>query len=351
MEFFNYLNSCHEHLKFTICHDQQEINFLDILIKRDGHGFATDLYRKKTDTCSYLQADSFHPTHLKKSLPVSQYSRIRRICSNTTDFNKQADELDLRFRQKKYPEQWIKSARDKYKEMTQDECLTKRQAKPTDTRSCCFLQYSPMGKEFENIIKKHWHIVNTDPQLENVFKDPPKVVYKRPPNLRNMLVKSDLPPVRKGTFLDVTDGNYKCGACTQCTFTTKCTTYNHPHTGKSIKIKGFITCNQKNVVYLILCPCGLAYVGKTTRALKTRIAEHRSNIRTKDQHSPVALHFAEAQHSVSSLRYIGIEHVKTPRRGGNIDNLLLRRESYYIHMLQTMTPRGLNQEDEIRHFL
>ena len=120
---------------------------------------------------------------------------------------------------------------------------------------------------------------------------------------------------------------------------------------KKIKMRGFITCNQNNVVYLISCPCGLAYVGKTTRALKTRIAEHRSNIRTRDQRSPVALHFAEAQHSVASLRYIGIEHVTTPRRGGNINNLLLRRESYYIHTLQTMSPKGLNQEDEIRHFL
>lgn len=176
--------------------------------------------------------------------------------------------------------------------------------------------------------------------------------YKRPPNIRQMLVKSDLPPIRK-PFLDrLPEGNFKCGSCMQCNYTTKCTSYKHPHTGKLTKIKGTITCNQTNIIYLITCPCpNLAYVGKTTRPLKTRIAEHRSKIRTQDKTSPVSVHFAEAHHSVAAMRYTGIEHVKAHRRGGDIDKLLLRRESYYIHTLQTLHPLGLDQENEIKHFL
>ncbi len=38
---------------------------------------------------------------------------------------------------------------------------------------------------------------------------------------------------------------------------------------------------HKIVIYFMKCPCGLAYVGKTQRALKSRIAEHRSDIRTQ----------------------------------------------------------------------
>ncbi len=133
-------------------------------------------------------------------------------------------------------------------------------------------------------------------------------------------------------------------------FTTKCTTSNHPHSGKKMKIRGTVTCNQKNVIYQTQCLCGFAYVRKTSRPLKTRIAEHRRKIQTKDQRSAVALHFAEAQHSVSCLRYVGTEHVKDPRGGGDFDNLLLRRESYYIHKLHTVSPKGLNQENEMRHF-
>ena len=40
-----------------------------------------------------------------------------------------------------------------------------------------------------------------------------------------------------------------------------------------------------------------------------------SNIRTLDQRNPVAAHIMEARQNISSLRHIGIEHGKTPRRG------------------------------------
>ncbi len=118
-----------------------------------------------------------------------------------------------------------------------------------------------LGKDFEKIINKHWYILSSDPSLKNVFNNPPSVVYKRPPNLRQMLVKSDLIPAKKQTFLDLPFGNYRCGSCTQCNFTYKCTTYNHPITGKTMKIKGTISCSTKNVIYLIKCPCGLASDG------------------------------------------------------------------------------------------
>ncbi len=85
LQFYEYLNCCQDHLKFTIEHDTQQISFLDILVKPDGTVLVTDLYRKETDKCSFLHGQSFHPTHLKKSLPISQFSRIRRICTKQTE--------------------------------------------------------------------------------------------------------------------------------------------------------------------------------------------------------------------------------------------------------------------------
>lgn len=43
-------------------------------------------------------------------------------------------------------------------------------------------------------------------------------------------------------------------------------------------------------------------------------------------------------------RFQGIEYVKFPRRGGNRDQLLLQREAFWIHTLQTEFPKGLNEE-------
>lgn len=95
----------------------------------------------------------------------------------------------------------------------------------------------------------------------------------------------------------------------------------------------------------------MGYVGKTTRALKTRIAEHRSNIRNHDTKSPVAVHFTMKKHNVSSLKYVGIEQVKLPPRGGDINSLLLKREAFWIYTLGTLAPKGLNEDFDLRPFL
>ncbi|XP_035254901.1 uncharacterized protein LOC118217183, partial [Anguilla anguilla] len=222
----------------------------------------------------------------------------------------------------------------------------------TTTSVQCFTQYTPLGVEFQNILKKHWHIINSDPLLLNIFNNPPRIVFKRAPNLRDMLVKSDLPPPKQKTFLsDVKGGHYKCGKCAQCNFTYKCNSFNHPHSGTMIKIQSIISCSTADVIYLLRCPCGLAYIGKTIRSLKTSISEHRSNIRTRDVRSPVAAHFMQVNHNVSSLQYIGMEKVRVPRRGGNINRLLLQTECYWIYRLNTLSPKGLNEEFDIRPFL
>ncbi len=102
---------------------------------------------------------------------------------------------------------------------------------------------------------------------------------------------------------------------------------------------------------MLHCPCGLGYVGKTSRQLKTRFAEHRSAIRHHEPKSPVAQHFFKLRHSISTLQYIGIEAVKLPRRRGDINHLLLKREAYWIYTWNTLSPNGLNEEFDICPFL
>ncbi|CAB1320281.1 unnamed protein product, partial [Coregonus sp. 'balchen'] len=68
------------------------------------------------------------------------------------------------------------------------------------------------------------------------------------------------------------------------------------------------------------------------------ILKKRWHILCKSTDYPVAAHFVEANHPISSLKYTGIEHVALPKRGGNIDILLLQREAYWISYLKTLTP-------------
>lgn len=65
----------------------------------------------------------------------------------------------------------------------------------------------------------------------------------------------------------------------------------------------------------------------------------------------MAVHFNDAHHDISSLRFCGIEQVNLPPRGGDHDKLLKQREAYWIHTLQILAPKGLNDELLLNMFL
>lgn len=53
----------------------------------------TSLYRKPTDRSTLIHGSSYRTVPLKRSLPISQFSRIRRICSGDEDYQRQAEIL------------------------------------------------------------------------------------------------------------------------------------------------------------------------------------------------------------------------------------------------------------------
>ncbi|OCT95215.1 hypothetical protein XELAEV_18012901mg, partial [Xenopus laevis] len=99
--------------------------------------------------------------------------------------------------------------------------------------------------------------------------------------------------------------------------------------------------------YALKCPCGLMYVGQTTRPLKDRVGEHKSDIMRKVKQSPVAQHFIEVGHSVSQLRFQVLQQVLKPRRGGDRIKLLLKCESSWICRLETLSPKSMNKEYDL----
>lgn len=157
---------------------------------------------------------------------------------------------------------------------------------------------------FSNTIMKHWHLLTSDPALNQQFMHPPLFVYKRAPYLCNKLVRAYLRTGPSQSLLaPLRDGNYPCGNCAQCHHTFKTFDFCHPRSGKRIPIKGVITCHTKNIIYAIRCPCDLYYVNKSTRCLKQQISEHKSSIRRNDPNYPVAVHLNKFSHNAASLRF------------------------------------------------
>ncbi|CAJ0967907.1 unnamed protein product [Ranitomeya imitator] len=103
LRFFDQINSVWPELSFTLKYDCTEINFLDtkVIQKSDGT-LMVDLYMKDTDRNNLLLYQSCHPNAVKRSIPRSQFERVRRIVSDSTLCSQRLDEMEKKFLQRGY---------------------------------------------------------------------------------------------------------------------------------------------------------------------------------------------------------------------------------------------------------
>ena len=66
-----------------------------------------------TDSHSYLLHSSSYPYHVKNSIPYSQFLRIRRLCSDDSDFSNKSKEMCQFFEKRGYPASVIQAALNK----------------------------------------------------------------------------------------------------------------------------------------------------------------------------------------------------------------------------------------------
>ena len=176
--------------------------------------------------------------------------------------------------------------------------------------------------------------------------------YRQPPNLRRILCKSKLYPARRANRLNRTThkdapGWKKCGKpCKICPYTLDNTSAiigtasNFKHV-----IKEAVSCDSSNCIYYWKCvkpncqdfpKC--EYVGKTTRAFKDRLAEHRDYPKRDVTSEPSGKHFTLPGHNVSQLKGLVLEKVRSK------DPYVLKaREHFFIQKFDTFR-HGLNQE-------
>ena len=69
----------------------------------EGAGLCTSVHYKPTDSHSYLLYSSSHPSHVKNSIPYSQFLRLRSLCSDDSDFSLKSEEMCNFFNKRGYP--------------------------------------------------------------------------------------------------------------------------------------------------------------------------------------------------------------------------------------------------------
>lgn len=82
---------------------------MDLTIIRQGNGFITKKYLKKTDRNGYIPLSSCHHPNCLSGILNSQYLRIRWNCTDTSNFLRQSEVIRKRFVEKGYPKDTLDS--------------------------------------------------------------------------------------------------------------------------------------------------------------------------------------------------------------------------------------------------
>ena len=162
-------------------------------------------------------------------------------------------------------------------------------------------------------------MVDSDIRLRKAFPKPPMVCYKRPRNIKEIICRSRLPPMREVTRKKQ-PGFRRCNkqGCRLCPFTgigptEVVTSITINHSGEQFNIKVPIDCKTDNVLYMLECRRDREqYVGETGRTIEKRFVGHLDSVRNNTESTTsVGEHFREQQHSVQDMRGVGFERIRS----------------------------------------
>ena len=353
---FEDMNKIHPTLKFTMTHTTPEkespedncgceknnsVPFLDTELSIENGKIEIDLHRKKTHSNQYLLPSSCHPKATSKAIPYSLALRIIRICTKKDLRDLRLKELKELLLAREYPENLIDRAITKAAKIPRKVALLKVRRKAEDQKRPVFvIKYDPRMPPIQNIQAKHWRAMAAqDQHLAEVFKQPPLIAYRRQRNLKDILIKSKVPPPIPRYPQREVRGMAKCGkACPSCPFISTGSEIKM-NQGNTWKITKKFTCETFNCVYLISCnKCGKRYIGETGRLMKHRLAEHIGYINNQVSSVSTGEHFNLPGHSLANIKITILEQVKK-------NDILYRkeREKYLINKFNTYY-QGLNRE-------
>ena len=174
-----------------------------------------------------------------------------------------------------------------------------------------------------------------DQYLKEVFPLPPLVAYKRPPNIKDKLIRSKVPPQTSLRPQRVIPGMTKCNNCPIQTGKTVKSTANNFKT----EINRPVNCQTRNILYCITCDrCSQQYIGESERTLQDRFSEHKGYVNNSNQSKATGEHFSKNGHKILDMQVTIIEKIFS-----SVEAVRIEREKHFIEQMNTKH-KGLNRK-------
>ena len=132
---------------------------------------------------------SSHPRHCKDGLPRSQLLRLRRLCSDDSDFLEKGKEMISFFVQRGYCASSLQRDLDAIQRVNRNNVIKQQDSESRDrSRIPLVLTFHPLSERIKRILVSNFNILSGDPQTKEIFPQPPLVAYRRDCNVRDTLV-------------------------------------------------------------------------------------------------------------------------------------------------------------------
>ena len=344
IDWVNYLNNTHASIKFTLEYSEKSINFLDTkVIKDEKNKLYTDLYCKQTDTNSYLDHKSAHPPHCKRALPYSQFLRIKRICTKKEDYEKHAKRKIGEFQQKGYPHKLLRESKSKVDEINREELFKKKEKSEKELGTFLTTTFRPGNHTVTKTVKGNWDTLARSTTTRKMHENGLKIGYKRPKNLRDILMKAKVNYNPDGNKEESRRKKCKRKNCKYCKMLNK--SLNLQHKKRDYQCKTNISCESSNLIYCLECTrCNKKYIGETKRELRTRIREHLNKIDNKDD-ATVYHHYHSGECCKEDIEVRVLDFIFDHPESKRSNSLRKIIENNWIQRLETYAPNGLNIMD------
>ena len=275
------------------------MDFLDVTTYRKGDKIFSRLFCKPTDSHSYLEFNSCHPPQNKNSIPYSQFLRIRRNCTEWEDFLQNGLKLSAYFSIRGYPIELVTKAFLDTNRLTRNEILVEKSNSvmdDTDKKLFLILDFNPSLPPIKEWLLELWPILYKSSGTRKLVDVQPIIGYRRPKNLQDILVTSDLPEIKWLAGRNrISIPRCNRSACRHCPVLDRTGWIRSHSTGRKYRTQTRISCMSSNLIYLIQCQlCNMQYVGQTRNKILTRLNQHYSTIRAA-QETPVSRHFRSHQ--------------------------------------------------------
>ena len=263
------MNSIDKDIQFTSEIDWKEnkVMFLDLEITIDSDGYLqTDLYIKPNAKNTLLLPSSCHKPSVTRASVYSLALRITRICSKEAAAEKRYQELAARLREREYSEEVISAGITRAKAVPRK---VSKQVEEGNRQHRLIVEWERRSSPaLAGVLDTNFkEMVSRDQRLGRVFKKVPRPAFKRGKNMKELLCRARLPPVRivvsRGTTEEARHGLTRCDkglarrGCVGCPFMTsrpnevvKFVTIHN--TGQKIPVEGRINCKtQGGFLYLL----------------------------------------------------------------------------------------------------